>query len=223
MDIQNALSPIEQIQSNGVESTFSNIAKNLFNHFCIECGSDRFFFGEIEFYYFDENNRNPHWDEETYPRKNKEYGDIFYHLSGMDICFEGNLTKPENKLTKQECKLCGKGGGILVRSVIRESDGKLFVGPLTCANELLNSCNGKTMPRIVGVEGRNVDPTPVHRYFGERYLDNLKNKDQKTKNKDGNLKLAFYDATAFNDSINNKKDTAKYCEKRIKYDPSKYL
>lgn len=164
------------------QESFKSIAETLFNHFCIQSGDKEFYFAEIEFYYYDDANQfNQGWNEVTYERNGYEAGDLFYHLSGMDICFDSNLSKDKSKKV-------GYGGGILIRSIVEENE-QITVGPLTCVNKILNACKGDKMPQLVPTKQRNCNPIETYRYLGKNDFDAI----QKKKNKDGELKLAYYD------------------------------
>lgn len=189
----------------------SDFAKNLFMNYCIKCGEKRFAFAEIEFYYFKEGKLAEKWNNKTYERCPYDSGTLFYHLSGMDICFESKLTK-DKKGEKH-----GFGGGILIRSVVEVNEEgkyiyddkylKITVGPLTCVNMMLNACNGKSMPEIekISIQERyDFTPKETYRYLGQNDFELIENEEkQKEKgmtNVDGNLKLAFYDPFFSTDS-----------------------
>ena len=84
------LSNYESIQDKCAE-----IARELFSNYHLACGNETFRFAEIEFYYYDramylkDKNLNK-WQEVTYPRDNYQGGQLFYHLSGIDICFDSH-------------------------------------------------------------------------------------------------------------------------------------
>ena len=85
------LSNYESIQAKCAE-----IARELFSNYHLACGNETFRFTEIEFYYYDKamylKNKNLNkWQEVTYPRDNYQGGQLFYHLSGIDICFDSHL------------------------------------------------------------------------------------------------------------------------------------
>ena len=206
MDIRKALQePLEGLDGQNVQATFQTIATNLFNNFCIKCGEKRFYFAEVEFYYFNDGEKKKldgNWNNVTYVSSGYTAGDIFYHLSGMDVCFD-------SELIKENTKKSGYGGGILVRSIW---DGKnqesIIVGPLTCLNKMLNACKGGCMPNLEDVsEQRNCNPQKTYRYLGKNDFELIENeKKQKEKGKeniDGNLKLAFYDANIKEDEWNH--------------------
>jgi len=117
---------IDAIVSNpDVDGELRRIAKTLMDEYCIFNGEYIYRPIEIEFYIYD---RIEHPDTHVYPRK-AHVGELFFHLSGMDICFESSLEK-------------GRFGGILIRALAREKDGeetKLFGGPLVCKDEVLNT------------------------------------------------------------------------------------
>lgn len=212
MDIRETLqNPLEKMNDNNVQETFKTIAENLFKNYCIKCGEKRFAFAEIEFYYFKENELEEKWNEKTYERNPYNSGALFYHLSGMDICFESKLTKDKKG------KKHGFGGGILIRSVVEVNEKgkyiyddkypKITVGPLTCVNMMLNACNGNSMPKIEKIsipDRHDFTPQETYRYLGQNDFELIENEEkQKEKgetNVDGNLKLAFYDPFHSNDS-----------------------
>ena len=99
-----------------------SLAESIMNEVCIFNGVHSYHPIEIEFYIYD---KEHHADILVYPRDNKKAGDIFFHQSGIDICFNSSIKD-------------GRFGGILIRSVERE-DGKQFGGPLISKDEILNS------------------------------------------------------------------------------------
>ena len=112
------------------------LQKNLFKKFCIQCGARRYYFAEIEFYYYDKDDKNgldKNWNEKTYPRNNKNAGDLYFHYSGVDICFDSSFEK-------------GRFGGILIRS-LKDDSGKFITGPSVCMLEILNA-SSKDWPRL---------------------------------------------------------------------------
>lgn len=122
----NELKNVEKLKTGeALKAYFKGLAETLFNKIDILAGNDRYSFAEIEFYYF----KNGVFDSEqyqvTYPRT-KNAGRLFWHLSGIDLCFESDIEK-------------GYYGGILIRSIVKE-DGSLITGPMCCSDELLNSC-----------------------------------------------------------------------------------
>lgn len=111
---------------------FCDIANLLFKHYGLKCGDKIYHFAEIEFYYFRSDKFNYSWNTITYPRQDKCCGQLFYHLSGVDICFDSHY---DNDFAEF--------GGVLIRSLtLDEKDKKSVVfGPLTCKNEILNQCD----------------------------------------------------------------------------------
>lgn len=192
------------------EETFQEkckkIATKLFKDYCINCNGKTFYFAEIEFYYYKEGVWEKNWNSATYPRDFKgKCGQLFYHLSGVDICFDGNLKKENSVFT-------GKGGGILIRSIVNSSNNSLIVGPLTCANTLLNACDGKNMPSVRPLkESHNYEIMQTYRFFGDEDFAKIEN----GTNRDGELKLAFFDSK-IDPNIWNKA-RSKY-SKRLQYD-----
>ena len=78
----------------------------------------------------------------TYKRE-RDAEKLFWHYSGVDICFQSDET----------CY-----GGILIRSMSKcdgdEKKAELIAGPLRCANEIANqSINLNSIPRIEEIKG----------------------------------------------------------------------
>ena len=129
----------EDMNEGNIQESFRNIAEVLLKNFGLLCGDKKYYFAEIEFYYYDKNDFKKIWNERTYPRDNREAGELFFHYSGFDICFDSSFEK-------------GKFGGILIRSLIDDTktDNKFVTGPLLCVNEILNACaKAKEWPKII--------------------------------------------------------------------------
>lgn len=139
---------------------FDDIAKYIFGNVAIVIGDSNskqinYYLEEIEFYY---NNGKIPEEEIAYTKDKKEKKEkknyfsctykrerdakqLFWHYSGVDICFQSDLT----------CY-----GGILIRSLTKEykdSEGnlvkELIAGPLRCSNELINqSVLSNNIPQI---------------------------------------------------------------------------
>jgi hypothetical protein len=182
----------------------AEIANELFKNYCIECGEKKFALAEIEFYYFKEGEFKEKWNEKTYERNPYDSSKLFYHLSGVDICFKSELTK-DKKGNKH-----GYGGGVLIRSMVEVNENgeylvdsdkyyKIIIGPLTCVNMMLNACNGNSMPKIEPIiisKRQNFTPKETYRYLGKNDFELIENeekqKEKRETNIDGSLKLAFY-------------------------------
>lgn len=122
---------------------FKGIAEELFCNHHIDCGGKKFYFAEVEFYFYRNNVKdkidfNAEWNKVTYPRITQT-GELLFHLSGIDICFESYYDENSAEF-----------GGILIRSVVDASE-NITAGPLTCMNEMLNTCGktGLSFPRFV--------------------------------------------------------------------------
>ena len=116
------------------EFNFESLANIVMNQIYIYNGKYKYHPIEIEFYVYD---KKKHADVHVYPRV-AEAGKIFFHLSGMDICFKSSIEADKDD------NICF--GGILIRALEREYETKTemkarprFGGPLTCVNEVLNS------------------------------------------------------------------------------------
>ena len=138
--------PNDFMELSQFQEFFDDVAKYLLGNVAIVFGPEpdgtKYYLTEIEFYYKNEKAKEivikTYTDAQgkekkvessfyscTYKRK-REAGLLFWHYSGIDICFEST----ENNY-----------GGILIRSLIKIVNGgqpELIAGPLRCANELMN-------------------------------------------------------------------------------------
>ena len=157
---------------------FKALAIDLINNFHIVCGEKKYCFAEIEFYYYDKDNFNQEWNEKTYPRTEKEAGQLFFHYSGVDVCFDSKFDD-------------GKFGGILIRS-LKDEKGKFITGPSVCSLEILNACSDSKhnkWPEIIPIPNEGLSSSmkceasefPEKRY-GITYKDGKEDK-----------RLCFYD------------------------------
>ena len=192
-----------------IKKKCEEIAQKLFDNNGIKSGDKTFRFAEIEFYYYDREKylESPDlfkWQEVTYPRDGYEAGQLFYHLSGIDICFDSQYSGKS-----------GKFGGILIRSI---KDGeKIIAGPLNSKDEILNACKNGEMPKLIEVSGKQeIKPAQTYRSLGKTGTDIH----------DG---LCFYDASIIKkDDWNPKRDrfdtkTGRIESKKSSYDTSKFM
>ena len=185
-----------------------DIASKLFNNYGIKCNNKIFRLAEIEFYYYDseqylKDRINLKWQEVTYPRNDYKGGELFYHLSGIDICFDSQYKEKS-----------GKFGGILIRSI---KDGeKIIAGPLNCKDEILNTCKNGKMPKLKKVsEKQEIELEQTYRSLGKTGTDIH----------DG---LCFFDGSLVKDDWNPKRDrfdtkTGRIESKKSSYDTSKFM
>lgn len=157
-----------------VHKEFKKIAKELFNNYGIKCGNKIFRFAEIEFYYYKKKDWQEIWNIATYYR-NKNAGELFFHYSGVDICFQSDSRN--------------EFGGILIRSLVEVDKDDKFValhkGPMICANLMLNSCKNE-MPSIwEKVKALNYSEILSDFRFGV-------DKDSQKYEKNKNLQLSFF-------------------------------
>lgn len=133
-----------------------SLAESIMNKICISNGAYKYHPIEIEFYIYD---KKEHPDIHVYPRE-AEAGDIFFHLSGMDICFESSFEEKEGTI---------RFGGILIRALEREDINNpnnprpQFGGPLTCKDEVLNTATEKCVVEICKDQEYHVNPKPLIR------------------------------------------------------------
>lgn len=163
--LKDILSRVERITSPMVaESIFEGIAATLFERFHIERGDARYFFLEVEFYYFSESHpdRRRHWPRPfVYPRS-CDAGVFFTHTSGLDICFESKMDDRGKFIS---------GGGILLRSLLRETPDHsqtVVAGPWDCFEALMNYSEAGKYPVITE---SNTLAHPVELKKTRRYHD----------------------------------------------------
>ena len=72
MDIKKLLQMPDNMAGKDIQTVFKNIAENLFQGFCLQCGKTIFYFAEIEFYYYDKDDFCEEWNKRTYPRTGKD-------------------------------------------------------------------------------------------------------------------------------------------------------
>ena len=126
---------------------FDSIAKYIFGNVAIVIGDSnskqiKYYLEEIEFYYNNlskkdlDSAKNKSEKEKNFInhfsctyKRNRDAGQLFWHYSGVDICFQ---SYPEDNCY----------GGILIRSMSKcdgnENNPELIAGPLRCANEIAN-------------------------------------------------------------------------------------
>ena len=192
--------PFEGLTKDEFQDKCLEIAQELFCNHCINCNGKYFYFAEIEFYYWDKDNWNEKWNRVTYPRIS-EAKDLFFHLSGVDICFNSYYNK-EN--LDDEAKF----GGILIRA-IRDEDGVITAGPWNCMLKMLNVCRGGFMPYLKDLKTpcnsqENIKKT--YRSLGEKDLEAEK---EIATSKVTPLNLCFYDNRYLNVANKNNLKTQK--------------
>ena len=196
------LSNYESIQDKCAE-----IARELFSNYHLACGNETFRFAEIEFYYYDSKQylKDPShhkWQEVTYPRNDYNGSELFYHLSGIDICFDSQYNEES-----------GRFGGILIRS-IKDGD-KIIAGPLNCKDEILNACKNGEIPKFTEAPAKRIKLAQTYRSLGKTGTDTH----------DG---LCFYDASIKKAIGTLKRDrfdtkTGRKKSKNSSYDTSKFI
>lgn len=178
--LTNPFEGLKENDLNGFQANCQTIAEDLFCNYCINCNGKEYYFAEIEFYYYDsnqylQNSEQYKWQKVTYPRKCNA-GQLFYHLSGVDICFESDYDNQKAKF-----------GGILIRAIkdVNGENGTVIAGPLNCKDAILNACKGSSMPKLHEVEVTKkckLTPKSTYRALGENDID-IKND-----------KLCFFDS-----------------------------
>jgi hypothetical protein len=192
--IEKLNNPFDGLSKEEFQDKCFEIAEDLFCNYCINCNKKEYYFVEIEFYYWEKGKWDEKWNRVTYPRDGYKAGALFFHLSGIDICFKSSYKE-------------AKFGGILVRSVMNENN-EIFSGPLNCKDIILNSCGEGNMPLLKNIEQERKwtpDVKPTNRLLGKEAMNN---------NIDGGLNLCFYDSKSFDNWNQHKKsfDKNKGCE-----------
>lgn len=179
-------------ENNEFQDKCKEISEKLLKNYCIQCGEKKYYFAELEFYYYETGKWDKDWNEKTYPRNGKKAGDLFFHYSGFDICFDSTFSEKTAKF-----------GGILIRS-LKDEMGNFITGPSVCMLEILNTCFGKTWPILVqsSNQGCKACEKPISRYgiydvdlcyYDERLKEHLRNEFENakwdySKSKDGIVK-----------------------------------
>ena len=139
---------IDKISYSTEDKTFDfhELATKIMNHYCISNGQYHYYPIEIEFYVYI---NGKHEDHHVYPRDNKNNGDLFFHYSGIDICFESSLQN-------------GSFGGALIRALERiekDKNGNIlyYGGPLVCVNEILNTAKRECSLEEIHRPGKEVN------------------------------------------------------------------
>lgn len=159
--------------ANDVNRCCREMAEELLGQYCIRCKNKEFYFAEVEFYYWQKGKWEKEWNRVTYPRDGYGAGQLFFHISGVDICFESSFGED-------------KFGGILIRAII-DQEGNVIAGPLNSMLHMLNACEGDEMPKLQKsqVPKREVKLHSTYRALGEKDME---------EEKAGSLTLCFYDA-----------------------------
>lgn len=155
----------ETVIDTDIDTDIKELVKELMNEYCIYNGQYHYRPIEIEFYIYDKDN---HADTHVYYR-NKKAGELFFHYSGMDICFESSSPQPNNG--NKDVRF----GGILIRALERVgSDNQLFGGPLVCMCEIINTATEKCKVEKSPIsESEKKDIVP----FGQRVGIKAKNEE----------------------------------------------
>lgn len=201
--------PFNKLGDGGIQERCEEIAKELFCDYGIKCGDAIFRFAEIEFYYYEKGEWDKDWNTVTYARDGYKGGDLFFHLSGVDICFDSTLEPEENEnrsVVGKSDNRKSKFGGILIRSVKDEKKHTIIAGPLNCKDAFLNACKGLCMPQLIQTTKIEMEPAQTKRCLGK---DDQKMEDALT------LNLCFYD-----DKIKKAEwnvERKRFCTKEGKY------
>ena len=199
--LSNPLSEVKTKNPIKIEDAFYNIAKHLFNEYCIKNDTKIFRFAEVEFYYYKKDEWDEDWTKVTYPR-NKNAGELFFHYSGVDICFQCHINENDNNNVEF--------GGILIRSLVEVDDNgrllKLHAGPQYCANLILNTSR-EQFPKLTKATEFGCDLQRTIRFGIEK-------SEREREEKDG-FNLCFY-INHFESDLLNWNETSKRIDWNIK-------
>ena len=184
--LENPFDMVSKGNRNELQKKCDIIAQELFRNYCIKCDDKEYSFAEIEFYYYEKGIWEEEWNKVTYARDDYKAGALFYHLSGIDICFDSHYKNQPAKF-----------GGVLIRA-IRNEKGIIIAGPLTCKDEILNACKCGTMPQLSrATHTHHVDIKSTYRALG---------KDDTDKEND---RLCFFDSLVTDWNPNKKRYNTK--------------
>ena len=116
------------IKKSDIEVRFNEIAKLLFNEFALQNGEKTYLFKEIEFYFYNRDQR----DIITHPRNSEALCWYVNDFGGIDLNF---ASKIEYDKASKKYILDDKSyfGGILLRKLISEDGSEELNGPWACA------------------------------------------------------------------------------------------
>ncbi len=178
-----------------INGKVEEIAKELFCNYYIDCNGKKFYFAEIEFYYWQNEDLNKgfnqEWNRVTYPRES-EAGDFLFHLSGVDICFNSYYINKENP------EKPAKFGGILIRAIRDEAD-KVTAGPWNCMLKILNECKGEKMPQILKSDEPCNSEDKIKSTYRALGKDDRKKEKEMAERLVNPLNLCFYDSSITKD------------------------
>lgn len=162
----------QTVTNENAVTVFNDIAQKLFQHFYIQQGDVIFRFLEIEFYYACSKHRDCYCkvnDNKPFVyRRNCVRGGMFFtHGSGVDICFEGEVTDDIET---------SNGGGILLRSLLRidKNGEKVVTGPWDCHAALFNYTDANCFPVLKNDASYEVNlKQAIRRIAPEKNMDAL--------------------------------------------------
>ena len=198
--IEKLKNPFDGLKKDEFQDKCFYIAIDLFCNYYINCNGKVFYLTEIEFYYWDKDKWNEEWNRITYPRIS-EAKDLFFHLSGVDICFKSFYN--EEKLDDK-----AKFGGILIRA-IRDDKGNIIAGPWNCMLKMLNECIGGKMPQIKKLKTACNSRENIKKTFRSLGEKDMKAEKEIAMRKENPLNLCFYDHRYLNDTKKNQLKTKK--------------
>lgn len=126
----------DDMNTNNVQSLMNELTPFIMDNYKIFNGKNAYSILEMEYYIHTPLHQDKRSNSDTttvYSRPGKKAGDMFFHFSGMDICFEPD----QNSY-----------GGILIRSLVDESDpSHIIKGPCKCLVDLMNTAT--EVPHVI--------------------------------------------------------------------------
>lgn len=119
---------------NDEQTAIEEMAKYVLNNYCLRTGNKRYWFTEIEFYYYTPDHRDPFSKRNPIKPQDTKFPEVdsdklFFHYSGVDISFDSDES---DKMKRQY-------GGILIRGIKSPDDEESVNGPLKVLCHLLNT------------------------------------------------------------------------------------
>jgi hypothetical protein len=207
-----------------IRKRFEDIADALINHVYIQYGEQRYYFEEIEFYYYNKNHR----DLITYPRKSGALQWFRNFFDGVDLTFESNMELSDcngKELYDLNPDSNPSFGGILIRQISDEGKKLVATGPLLSANKLFKLFDATCLPKDFPVLKYDADSRGLEKESKQRIniLPTKKKVEEKVENVLSNNKMytnepkkdlySTYITLSYNAKYRYRTEKAKkYCE-----------
>jgi len=125
MTFDNLIKRKEHLNSNNLDAIFESVAVDLMSNYCFKKNNEKYFFTEIEFYFWSPEFKDDFIHDKKGTTSQCESNKIYHHYSGFDITFGKRF---ENYTER---------GGILLRG-LKNNQFEFICGPLKCSNEIFS-------------------------------------------------------------------------------------